>query len=143
MIYLDTSVLIALHTREPLTSTLQDWYDDMDSTPVVTAAWTTTEFASALGLKQRTRQMTTRQASIAWQSFVEQCSVALHLIDVERGAFVDAAELVRSDTGGLRAGDALHLAVARRAGIARLASLDLVMSRAARDLGIAAVDFAT
>ena len=141
MIYLDTSVLVALHTLEPTTAALQDWYATIGADVLATATWTLIEFAGALGVKQRTRQMTPRQAAIAWQSFGEQCSVELRLIDSERGTFLEAAQLVRSNGGGLRAGDALHLAIARKSGVAALASLDAVMNRHARKLGIAPVEF--
>jgi predicted nucleic acid-binding protein len=141
MVYLDTSVLVALHTREPMTEVVQDWFDAAGSNPCVTATWTVTEFASALGIKQRTRQITAREAKNAWQSFSDQHAVGLRLLDSERASFLDAAALIRADASGLRGGDALHLTVARRNGITSIASLDLVMTRMARKLGMGTVDF--
>ena len=141
MIYLDTSVLVALHTREPLTDALHAWYGAIGAVSVSTAAWTMTEFARALGVKQRTQQITRREATAAWRSFDEHCAGDLHLIDIDRSTFIRAADLLRGDAGGLRAGDALHLAAATNAGVASLASTDLILNRVARGLGLAVVDF--
>lgn len=141
MVYLDTSVLVALHTREATTEALVNWYDANVSTQFATATWTITEFASALGIKQRTRQITTREAKAAWKSFSDQCTSELRVFDILRVNFVEAAEMIRADTSGLRSGDALHLAAARQSGSASLASLDNVMRRTARQLGMATVEF--
>ncbi len=52
------------------------------------------------------------------------------------GDFVAAARLMEQFDLGLRAGDALHVAIAQQAGAARLVTLDKVFARAATQVGL-------
>lgn len=65
MIYVDTSVLVALCTNEPKSEAISHWYR-LCRDELVSAVWCVTEFASALGIKQRSGQMTGIQAGSAW-----------------------------------------------------------------------------
>ena len=65
MLYVDTSVLVALCTHEGKTAAVVKWYSDCTE-ELASAAWCVTEFASAMGLKQRTGQLTETQAQTAW-----------------------------------------------------------------------------
>jgi predicted nucleic acid-binding protein len=60
MIYLDTSALMAMHTHEVSTPAVLAWYGQLDATPICSATWCITEFASALSIKQRTGQATAK-----------------------------------------------------------------------------------
>jgi predicted nucleic acid-binding protein len=60
--------------------------------------------------------------------------VELRSLDRER--FRQAAELLHDPALGLRAGDALHLAVALHSRCTRLASFDVRMQQAAKVLGL-------
>ena len=57
MLYVDTSVLVALCTHEATTADVVKWYADCTE-ELASAACCGTEFASAMGLKQRTGQLT-------------------------------------------------------------------------------------
>jgi len=61
MLYVDTSVLVALCTNEARTADVVNWYAAC-ADELASAAWCVTEFASALGIKQRTGQLTESQA---------------------------------------------------------------------------------
>ena len=50
MIYVDTSVLVALIVPEPHSAAVARWYA-RSRAELVSAAWCVTEFASALGIK--------------------------------------------------------------------------------------------
>jgi hypothetical protein len=63
---------------------------------------------------------------------------SLHLLVPTPEDFVTAADLLRDYASGLRAGDALHLAVARNRGPMPLLTLDRGLVKAARRLGIEA-----
>ena len=123
MIYVDTSVLVALHTREPHIAAATRWYaacdDDLASSP-----WCVTEFARALALKQRTGQLKVAAADRAWEMFQRLCANDLQLVPVGPGTFERAAALVRDAALGLRAGDALHVAAALDLKVTGFATLD-------------------
>ena len=111
MVYLDTSVLIALFSNEDTTSRITLWYAN-ETRPLIAGDWCVTEFASALSLKERTGQLSREQTDAAWELFSEFCNGGLRLLPLDREVYTQAAQLVRDSKNGLRAGDALHLALA-------------------------------
>lgn len=139
MVYVDTSVLVALFTREEKSAAVSAWYG-ASGEELVTAVWCVTEFASALGIKRRTGQMDEEQAREAWRQFERLCAGDLRLLPLEPPAFHRAAALTLDAASGLRAGDALHLAAALEVGAKRLATLDEVQARnaVARNLDLVA-----
>jgi uncharacterized protein len=140
MVYVDTSVLVALCVNEPKSAAVARWY--AACTDELTAAvWCVTEFASALGIKQRTAQITGDQAAAAWQAFERLCASDLQLLPVDPATFHRAAVLTLDATTGLRAGDALHLAAALEAKAKSMATLDDVLSRNAKKMKIKLLTF--
>ncbi len=133
MVYVDTSVLVPLFLNEPHSLAASDWYA-REKSELVAAAWCIPEFASALGIKQRTGAIDTPQAKGAWERFERMVAADLRLLPVAPANFHRAAQLVLDAASGLRAGDALHLACAEAAGAKRMATLDEVLSRNAQRL---------
>ena len=133
MLYVDTSVLVALCTNEAKTAAVTKWYANCTD-ELASAAWCVTEFASALGIKQRTGQLTKVQAQAAWVQFERMCANDLQLLPVEATTFHKAAMLTMDAAAGLRAGDALHLACAMEAKAQGLMTLDTVMAKNAKRL---------
>ena len=135
MIYLDTSVLGAIFFREPGAANLVARLESQRKEKLMISAWTLTEMASVGGIKQRTGAIDaeTRQQAIA--NFQRFASMHLVTVEIDPADFRTAAVLIESPTA-LRAGDALHLAVARRLG-ARIASLDHRLCSATEVLGLA------
>ena len=131
MLYVDTSVLVALCTNEAKTADVVNWYAACTD-ELASAAWCVTEFASALGIKQRTGQLTESQAQAAWVKFERMCANDLQLLPVEATTFHKAAMLTMDVTAGLRAGDALHLACAMQAKAAGMVTLDAVLAKNAK-----------
>jgi uncharacterized protein len=134
-VYVDTSVLVPLFLNEPHSVAVAAWYA-REKGELVAAAWCVPEFASALGIKQRTGAIDTQQAQGAWARFERMVAADLRLLPVEPANFHRAAELVLDAASGLRAGDALHLACAETAGAKHMATLDDVLSRNAQRLKI-------
>ena len=128
MLYVDTSVLVALCTNEAKTADVVKWYAACTD-ELASAAWCVTEFASALGIKQRTGQLTEPQAQAAWVKFERMCANDLQLLPVEAMTFHKAAMLTMDVTAGLRAGDALHLACAMEAKASGMVTLDAVLAK--------------
>jgi predicted nucleic acid-binding protein len=135
MVYVDTGMLVPLFLNEPYSLAVADWYA-REKSELVAAAWCVPEFASALGIKQRTGAIDLQQAQGAWTRFERMVAADLRLLLVEPAHFHRAAELVLDVTSALRAGDALHLACAEAAGAKRMATLDDVLGRNAQRLKI-------
>jgi hypothetical protein len=138
--YVDTSVLIALCVNEPKSKDVSRWYAKCKD-KLVSSVWCVTEFASALGIKQRTGQITTAEAQLAWQSFQRLCTNDLTLLSPDMDIFHKAAFLILDAATGLRAGDAVHLTSALQANVKRMATLDDVFARNAKQRKIAVVVF--
>ena len=140
MVYVDTSVLVALLTNEGHSPAVARWYAHSRA-ELVSASWCVTEFASALGIKQRTGQIDSEQATAVWQQFERLAANDLQLLPVDPAQFHRAATLTLYAKSGLRAGDALHLACAEHAGAKSMATLDEVLGRNAQQLKIKPVAF--
>jgi predicted nucleic acid-binding protein len=131
MIYVDTSVLVALHLNEARSTDVALWYSKCTD-ELVSAAWCVTEFASALGIKQRTGQISELSARTAWQQFERLCANDLQLLPVDPATFHSAAVLRLDAHTSLRAGDALHLAKAIDVKAKSMATLDDVLAKNAK-----------
>lgn len=131
MVYVDTSVLVALFTNEATAERIANWVAE-ETRQLVSGDWCVTEFASALALKQRTSQITSRQGNAAWNVFGQFCEGHLRLLPLDRDVFSQAAHLARNSKSGLRAGDALHLALALRVKSAAFFTLDLRLAESAK-----------
>jgi predicted nucleic acid-binding protein len=135
MVYVDTSVLVALCVNEPKSVAVARWYATCTE-ELISAVWCVTEFASALGIKRRTAQISPEQGAFAWQAFERLCASDLQLLLVESATFHRAAALTLDAKAGLRAGDALHLAAALDAKAKCIATLDEVLARNAARMKI-------
>lgn len=133
MVYVDTSVLVALLLAEPKSADVNRWYSAC-SDEMVSAVWCVTEFASALGIKQRTGRITEAQGQAAWRRFERLCANDLQLLPVDPATFHRAGVLTLDAATGLRAGDALHLATALEAKAKSMATLDDLLRKNAKRL---------
>ena len=140
MVYLDTSVAVALFMPEAKTASIKDWYATATD-PIISADWIVTEFASALSIRQRRGDIAAPGARAVWREFESFRGVGLRLAPVTRDAFENAARMTRDSASGLRAGDALHLAVALELGASSLATADAVLDANARRHGLATIRF--
>ena len=134
MIYLDTSVLGAIFFREPNAAVVLAQIEAARARGLVISAWTLTEMASVGAIKERMAtidRVARRQALAFFQRFA---SSSLDLTEIEPSDF-RASALLMDGPCPLRAGDALHLAVAKRLP-AGLATLDHRLAAAAADCGV-------
>jgi predicted nucleic acid-binding protein len=136
MPYLDTSILVAALTTEAETLRMQAWIAAQAPDDLVISPWVVTEFSAALSIKVRTGGLTVANHATVLSVFTRLVADSFVMVPITDGAFRHAARLAdRADTG-LRAGDALHLAVADEEELI-LATLDRGLAEAGRKLGLA------
>jgi predicted nucleic acid-binding protein len=138
MIYVDTSIFVALCTNEPKSDAVDKWHEN-SSARMISSTWTFTEFSSALSLKVRTNQITEKQSREAWKKFDDLCQNDIELVPIESKSYYSAGILVVDSKSNLRAGDALHLAAAKQLKAKSLATLDKVLGKNADRVKMRAV----
>lgn len=91
--------------------------------------------SSAMAIKLRTGQISLEQRAAALAMFNKLVSESLSVIGVTGGQFRTAAKFADQHLLGLRAGDALHLAIASEYG-AVVHTLDQQLAEAGLALGV-------
>ncbi len=134
MLYLDTSVLVAALTNEPSTQRVQDWLESQDPLSLLISYWVETEFSAALAMKTRMGQITPEMRSVSLSDFAYLKAHALNVVDIKQSHFLAAARMTDTISFGLRAPDALHLAVLMDMG-ATLCTLDKKFANSATMIG--------
>lgn len=141
LIYVDTSVVVPLIVPESTTPRARRWRDALTATRIgalAVSSWTLVEFASAIAMKARSGQLSRADARAARGLFNDVVLPAMMLVEVEPTDFRLAATILNERPLGLRAGDALHLAIAVRCAASQVVTLDTGMKAAAPVLGIPA-----
>lgn len=138
MIYCDTSLLVTALTVEDRTAQVQAWLTSQNEGELCISRWVVSEFSSALSLKLRKGEMPVDERARILSNWHVLQQNHLATLPVPEGAFDLAARFCDRHESGLRAGDALHLAVATLGGHT-LATLDRTMAEAAIAVGVEVV----
>jgi uncharacterized protein len=134
-IYCDTSLLVAGLVNEPRTVDVQQWLEKQPAGSLFISDWSVTEFSSALSVKVREKKLTLEDRAKALAKWTTLREESLVVLSVMAEHFTIAAIYAERANLGLRAGDALHLAIAAANGCG-LATLDSKQRKAAVELGI-------
>jgi|SRR5271166_1066130 len=135
MLYLDTSLLVAALTNEVESRRMQEWLGEQDSHRLAISDWVATEFSSALSIKLRTGQIEAGHRADALAMLTRLTADSIAILPVSRLQFRTAARFADQYALGLRAGDALHLAICADHG-ATLCTLDRRLGDAGSALGV-------
>lgn len=135
MLYLDTSLLVAALTNEAETERMHHWLGQQREGDLAVSDWVATEFSSALSIKLRTGQIGIPDRAEALATFTRLAADSFVVMPVSRLQFRTAARFADQHVLGVRAGDALHLAICADHG-ATLCTLDRRLSDAGSALGI-------
>jgi len=135
MLYLDTSLLVAALTNEAETQRMQHWLGQQREGDLAVSDWVATEFSSALSIKLRIGQIMTGDRAEALATFTRLATDSFIVMPVSRLQFRTAARFADQHVLGLRAGDALHLAICADHG-ATLCTLDRRLGDAGSALGV-------
>lgn len=131
---MDTSLVVAVLTAETGSAGLLERLRQPDAALAV-SDWVVAEFSAALSMKLRRGEINAVERDAALDLFGRQVGSAYVILPVERKCFALAARMADQHVTGLRAGDALHLAIVQVLG-ATLCTLDRQQAEAGAALGI-------
>jgi uncharacterized protein len=134
MLYVDSSVLVSALTSEADSPHIQDWLETQEPELLHISLWVESEFSSALSLKVRTGALPPALREICLAGFAALKRKSFTVAQIKPKHFISAAGLVDASLHGLRAADALHLAVSMDIG-ATLCTLDVKFAQCAAALG--------
>jgi predicted nucleic acid-binding protein len=136
MLYFDTSFLAPLILEEETSGRIERFIGRLPAGELAISHWTRVEFSSLLAREVRMGGLRPREAEAADLDFETIISESFVVLVPEAEDFDLAKEFLRRHSSGLRAGDALHLAVARHRDAKAVYSLDRTMIKAGRALGL-------
>lgn len=138
MFYLDTSVFVTAMTPESGRRRVRTWLLEHQADSFI-SGWVITEFASALSLKNRHARLSGDDQLLALAQFDRYVDEAAEVLAIGIADFRLAATFCADPDTGLRAGDALHLAVCAAHGLT-IVTRDRSMASAATGLGMPVTD---
>ncbi len=138
MYYFDTSFLAPLILQEPTSIKVERFMTRLPAGELVISHWTRVEFSSLLAREVRMGSLDRQAAWDADAQFETVVTESFVVLLPNADDFSLAKAYLGNYETGLRAGDALHLAVARNHGAKTIYSLDKTLLKAGTLLGVPA-----
>lgn len=136
MFYLDTSFLAPLFLPEETSRDVVVYVRGLPACELAVSNWTMVEFSSLLARKVRTNELNAEEAAQADANFETAVGESFVVLFPGPEDFAVARRYVQRLETGLRAPDALHLAIAANREVRTILSLDEKLIMAGRSLGL-------
>ena len=136
MLYFDTSFLAPLILQESTSAKIEKFMTGLPPGELAISHWARVEFSSLLAREVRMGGLDGQAARDADAQFETVVSETFVVLLPNANDFNLAKEYLGNYETGLRAGDALHLAIARNHNADAVYSLDKTMLKAGKLLGV-------
>lgn len=136
MRYFDTSFLVPLILPEATSEQIADFFETLPTDTLAISHWTRVEFASVLTREIRMGNLDTIAAREAGSRFEAMVRGSFAVLLPNSDDFDQAKNYLEHIEAGLKAGDALHLAIAGNRSVDAVYSLDKQVVAAGRMLGL-------
>ncbi len=124
MVYLDTSFVAPLVVAEDSSDAVEAFVLKVKPGELTTSMWTQVELYSLVSRKVRMGELSDSQAEVVRGEFDRVLAESFEMLAPTAADFAAAAKYLESPKTGLRAGDALHLAIAANHRAKRILTLD-------------------
>ena len=138
MLYFDTSFIAPLFFPEKTSDAIEKFIHTLDYSEFSISHWTRTEFASLTARLVRMKNINETLAEKTLAVFENFISQSFNIIIPTVNDFNLAIEFIQKYKTQLRAGDALHLAIAKNRQAKNVYTLDEKLLSAAKQLNICA-----
>jgi uncharacterized protein len=135
MLYIDTSVLVSALTNETASEKMQEWLFQQSADGLAISEWAITEVSAAFSMKVKMGHIEAHHQAETIAAFNRLVALSFSVFPVSTIDFRTAARFADHSATGLRAADALHLAVASNQG-AIMVTLDKHLAEAANALKV-------
>ena len=134
MIYLDTSFIVPLVITEDSSAVVEAMILKVKSGELATSLWTQIELGSLVARKLRMGELSATDAEAVRRELRKILDESFRLLLPTAADFATATKFLDIPKTGLRAGDALHLAVAANHGARKIWSLDRGFIKAGKQI---------
>ena len=136
MYYFDTSFLVPLLLPETTSDAITDFVRGLPDNQLAVSHWTRVEFSSLIAREVRMGGLDVQAATQADARFESMVDESFTVLLPNAGDYDLAKAFLGTYETGLRAGDALHLAIAKNHRATTVYSLDKKMLTAGKILGL-------
>ncbi len=124
MVYLDTSFVAPLVIAEDSSDAVEAYVLKVKPGELTTSMWTQVELSSLVSRKVRMGELSDSQAAVVRREFDRVLGESFEMLAPTAADFAAAVRYLESPKTALRAGDALHLAIAANHSAKRILTLD-------------------